>query len=96
MNIKTRSLRKSETRLATLAQVYSPKDPQGGKVILLAIGGICSTTGTGVYIALAGIPDGGQVTGAAVAITRLCDVEVSLFVTSFGFVPLFAAEILKS
>ncbi len=65
-------------------------------MILLASGGICSTTGTGVYIALAGIPEGGQVTGAAVTVTRFCNVKVWLFVTSFGFVPFFAAEILKS
>ncbi len=45
-------------------------------MILSDIGGICSTTGTGVYIARAGIPEGGQLTGAAVAVTNFCDVEV--------------------
>jgi len=42
---------------------------------LSAIGGICSTTGTGVNIGLAGIPEGGQFTDAAVAIDWL-DVAV--------------------
>lgn len=63
--------------------------------MLPTIGGICSTTGTGVYIGLAGIPEGGQVTEPAVAIVRLV-VAVWLFVTSDGFVPLFASEILNS